>query len=295
MKFLNPRTLLSLSLLLPVLSFGGSGWVGNSPVLISANDASYSLASHVSSVGHEESAGNPLLLRDGESRLMIGFGKGGEVYSGDGSESFFTTGVLGFDYGLSDNWTLLNLTALGYNIREGGEDDHSLALYFGLIGSSGWSSWRGFEFAPGVGLLHAYEHGNWRFTNALHLSGAYHSKKSEFFPDYNWDNVFIRLRINVSRRLGEKWSLGVGAESLYGEYTRTFAIFSTDASGQAMFSGWSGIRKRKSGLLLANPSLSVSRQLTDKGTLTVNLGFNENGGTASESTMGSYLVFSTKW
>jgi len=277
----------------------GTGWVGNSPLFTATNDASFAFASTgLSSIdGTTAPKQNPLVLRKGHSRLSIGFGEGAPTYTETDDIYQSIQGIFGFDYGLSDRWTLLNLSAFAYDLQLFKDSPHHFALYFGLIKGLGWGTSSGFSAGPGFGLLHARSWDKWAMTSSLNFAGNYHSKKSDYLPiDYNWDNAFLRLRFNFSRQLGEKWALGFGAESIVGEYTSVSLIYDRDEKGNiTAFNGHNVERKKEKAFLLANPSLSLSRRLLDKGTLTWTLGFNERDSIAANPNVGSYVSLSTEW
>ena len=261
-------------------SNAGTGWVGNSPLLLAASSSGMSFLG-TDFDRSEMDRPNLLLLSKGTSRLTLGFGS---------SLHQQAVGILGFDYGLSNIWTLLNLSALAYNLKSGGVGEHQFALYFGVInGVRSGNEYENFSIGPGIGLLHGFESGRWKFTNSLDVATHYmFSLRKNFSNDSHFLDSTARLRINVAYRLGDQYSIGLGAQSSFSAYT--------SASGYVGDPMWRLSRLYQTTWLIDKPSISLSRRILDKGVLTWSLGSQDSLGAATGAgLLGSYLAFTTDW
>ncbi len=180
------RSLVGPSVLLLSVSAAAGGWVGNSPMNVAYHPAD---AFRMSERVERRSQGNSLLRSDDESYLAVGFGV-------DQHHPY-----LRHEYGITDDWTLVNLTSVGYNVVGNDGSGHEVAVFAGMP-NFGWSTMSGFEGQTMVAAVHSYrdEDSDWKFTNSVSVEGNLRSKGGS--------RGFGRVRSGVARRLGEKWSAG---------------------------------------------------------------------------------------
>jgi len=278
MKILPP---LQLALALTAWSLADSarasgGWVGNSPLLAAFQPSIRSTASSLEKNDPDpffNEEHNSLLLGEGISRLTIGF-----IYSGEHAN------LLGFDYGLSEDWTLKNFSTFAYNLRGRGGESHELALVFGMPGGLDYLSHSGFSIGPGVGLLHTYGTGRWRFTNLLSFSGV-----ASFGDDPIWQSLDLRLRTGLTYSLGEKWILGFSSETRLG-YAEGWSGCKVHACAPSL-----SARQRVKEFFFYRPQLTISRRISYHGMVTAGFGNVDGDRIEGGKTDGASLTLSTEW
>lgn len=178
---------LRLTLPLTVLSATAvaGGWVGNGPV-----NVGYHPTNSFSDLRGEQK--NSLLRARNENALGVG--------------ASTRTPIVNHTYGLSDDWTLVNLMSLGYNVYSDRGSGHEVAIFAG-VPSVGWSDERELRGRGSIGVVHAYrpDGARWQVVNSASVEQEIDQPRAR---------AFARIRSGVSTRITDDWSLGGSVDVL---------------------------------------------------------------------------------